>query len=167
MDTGAFKDAETDTLIGMVRLNVEAVTVLTSLFRKPMVMNWPCGTCSKHETRAPQSSDREDRGRAPADPQRRSAVVGALRSRPRAAPWIGMARPRWPERTGEARSPGQLTRFALALKRDEVFGTHRPLTLQCYVWRTASAIALVGLVQKPTMTAGMIAISGRLLVILF
>ena len=37
MDTGAFKDAQTDTLIGMVRLNVEAVTVLTSLFLKPMV----------------------------------------------------------------------------------------------------------------------------------
>jgi len=37
MDTGAFKDAETDTLIGMVRLNVEAVTALTSLFLKPMV----------------------------------------------------------------------------------------------------------------------------------
>src|SRR3954452_23865214 len=79
-------------------------------------MNWPCGTCSKHETRAPRSSDREDRGRAPADPQRRSAVVGASRSRPRAAPSIGTARPRWPERTGEARSPGQLTRFALLLK---------------------------------------------------
>jgi uncharacterized protein len=37
MDTGAFKDAETDILLGMVRLNVEAVTALTSLFLKPMV----------------------------------------------------------------------------------------------------------------------------------
>jgi short-subunit dehydrogenase len=37
MDTRAFKDAETDTLLGMVRLNVEAVTALTSLFLKPMV----------------------------------------------------------------------------------------------------------------------------------
>jgi short-subunit dehydrogenase len=37
MDTRAFKDAETDILLGMVRLNVEAVTALTSLFLKPMV----------------------------------------------------------------------------------------------------------------------------------
>ena len=37
MYTGAFKDAEMDTLLGMVRLNVEAVTVLMSLFTKPMV----------------------------------------------------------------------------------------------------------------------------------
>ena len=37
MNTGAFKDAEADTLVSMVRLNVEAVTVLTSLFLRPMV----------------------------------------------------------------------------------------------------------------------------------
>jgi uncharacterized protein len=37
MDTRALKDAETDSLLGMVRLNVEALTALTSLFLKPMV----------------------------------------------------------------------------------------------------------------------------------
>jgi short-subunit dehydrogenase len=37
MDTGAFKDAATETLLGIVRLNVEALTALTSLFLKPMV----------------------------------------------------------------------------------------------------------------------------------
>jgi short-subunit dehydrogenase len=36
MDTGAFGDAETETLLGLVRLNVEALTALTSLFLKPM-----------------------------------------------------------------------------------------------------------------------------------
>jgi short-subunit dehydrogenase len=36
MDTGAFRDAETETLVGLVRLNVEALTALTSLFLKPM-----------------------------------------------------------------------------------------------------------------------------------
>src|SRR3954452_8392993 len=50
-------------------------------------------------------------GRCTASPSRSRKT---LTWRPRAAPWIGMARPRWPERTGEARSPGQLTRFALA-----------------------------------------------------
>ena len=37
METGAFKDADTETLLGIVRLNVEALTALTSLFLKPMV----------------------------------------------------------------------------------------------------------------------------------
>src|SRR3954452_5911262 len=37
MDTRAFKDAETDSLLGMVRRNVGALTALTSLFLKPMV----------------------------------------------------------------------------------------------------------------------------------
>jgi short-subunit dehydrogenase len=37
MDTGAFKDADTETLLGLVRVNVEALTALTSLFLKPMV----------------------------------------------------------------------------------------------------------------------------------
>jgi short-subunit dehydrogenase len=36
METGAFKDADTETLLGIVRLNVEALTALTSLFLKPM-----------------------------------------------------------------------------------------------------------------------------------
>jgi uncharacterized protein len=36
MDTGAFQDADTEMLLGMVRLNVEALTALTSLFLKPM-----------------------------------------------------------------------------------------------------------------------------------
>jgi short-subunit dehydrogenase len=36
MDTGAFRDADTETLLGLVRLNVEALTALTSLFLKPM-----------------------------------------------------------------------------------------------------------------------------------
>jgi short-subunit dehydrogenase len=37
METGAFKDADTETLLALVRLNVEALTALTSLFLKPMV----------------------------------------------------------------------------------------------------------------------------------
>src|SRR5436190_1219683 len=37
METGAFKDADTETLLGIVRLNIEALTALTSLFLKPMV----------------------------------------------------------------------------------------------------------------------------------
>jgi short-subunit dehydrogenase len=37
MDTGAFEDADAETLLGIVRLNVEALTALTSLFLKPMV----------------------------------------------------------------------------------------------------------------------------------
>jgi short-subunit dehydrogenase len=37
MDTGAFNDADTETLLGIVRLNVEALTALTSLFLKPMM----------------------------------------------------------------------------------------------------------------------------------
>jgi short-subunit dehydrogenase len=38
MDTGAFKDADTETLLGIVRLNVEALTALTSLFVNPMIV---------------------------------------------------------------------------------------------------------------------------------
>jgi short-subunit dehydrogenase len=37
MDTGAFTDADTETVLGIVRLNIEALTALTSLFLKPMV----------------------------------------------------------------------------------------------------------------------------------
>src|SRR3954454_24043493 len=37
METGAFKDADTETLLGIVRLNVETLTALTSLFLEPMV----------------------------------------------------------------------------------------------------------------------------------
>ncbi len=36
METGAFKDAPTEALLGIVRLNIEALTALTSLFIKPM-----------------------------------------------------------------------------------------------------------------------------------
>jgi short-subunit dehydrogenase len=36
METGAFKDADTETLRGIIQLNVEALTALTSLFLKPM-----------------------------------------------------------------------------------------------------------------------------------
>jgi uncharacterized protein len=36
MDTGAFNEADTSALTGIVRLNVEALTALTSLFLKPM-----------------------------------------------------------------------------------------------------------------------------------
>ena len=37
METGAFKDADTETLLGIARLNIEALTALTSLFLKPMI----------------------------------------------------------------------------------------------------------------------------------
>jgi len=37
METGAFKDADTETLLSIVRLNIDALTALTSLFLKPMV----------------------------------------------------------------------------------------------------------------------------------
>src|SRR5215212_1285079 len=64
-----------------------------------------------------------------------------------------MARPRWPERTGEARSPGQLTRFALALNgmRFSVHtGKKRGVDEQWQAWRTgSSSIPWKGRAQKP------------------
>ena len=37
METGAFQEADTEALVAIVRLNVEALTALTSLFLKPML----------------------------------------------------------------------------------------------------------------------------------